>query len=202
MAPKTVTNYRTTSSYLNDLAMSSTYCIASKLALAIIYGCTPESQAQIEQRIGWAVHEQAATIASHPLLLAGILVEMERKRLNTMVDMEIDATFVRTDLHLPAYRSRIDTARGREDVSRRDLGHFQSTRTLSTNIQATIFELEKLARAASETHPSVNSEHNITGRMIRQRTLEIIDELKIRVEECTNVVQNITVAAQVVSACV
>jgi hypothetical protein len=70
-----VYNYRTSNAWDMDLALTTTYFPHCGLTFAILFGCPLSVEEEIIRRLSLATAE-----AAHPLLLPGILVELERNR--------------------------------------------------------------------------------------------------------------------------
>ncbi len=68
-----------------DLALTCTYFPHCGLTFAIIFGCTLALEEEILNRLSYATEE-----ASHPLLLPGIIAELERLRHISVVEHTID----------------------------------------------------------------------------------------------------------------
>jgi hypothetical protein len=62
-----------------SISLSCTYFAASKLSLAVIYGCTPGQVHRVEQLL-----EGCSEVASHPLLMVGVFAELQFKRMEDL----------------------------------------------------------------------------------------------------------------------
>ncbi|KAH7380991.1 hypothetical protein BKA64DRAFT_685465 [Cadophora sp. MPI-SDFR-AT-0126] len=80
-----VYNCRTSNAWDMDLALTTTYFPHCGLTFAILFGCPLSVEEEIVSRLSFATAE-----ASHPLLLLGILVELERSRHVHVVEAMID----------------------------------------------------------------------------------------------------------------
>ena len=89
---RVVYNYRTSNAWGDDLALSATYFPHCGLTFAIVFGCSISIEEQILRRLGRVTIE-----ADHPLLMPGILVELERSRHVRIVEQTIDE--LETQIH-------------------------------------------------------------------------------------------------------
>ncbi|KAK0614870.1 hypothetical protein B0T17DRAFT_497941 [Bombardia bombarda] len=76
---------RTSSQIEDDLALSSTFFPSSGFSVAIVYGCNDRQKREITKRI-----EACDLNYNHPLLLPGLLFELERVRLGGAVEDLLD----------------------------------------------------------------------------------------------------------------
>ncbi|KAK3313297.1 hypothetical protein B0H66DRAFT_565797 [Apodospora peruviana] len=83
--PAYVTNCRTTDAWQMDLALTCTYFPHSGLTFAIAFGCSLAVEEEILKRLQFATRE-----AAHPLLMPGIIAELERARHVHVVEHTID----------------------------------------------------------------------------------------------------------------
>ncbi|KAF4967205.1 hypothetical protein FSARC_5212 [Fusarium sarcochroum] len=83
--PAYVYNSRTSNAWDHDLALSATYFPHCGLTFAIMFGCSMSVEAEVLTRLGTATYETC-----HPLLMPGILVELERKRHIPLVEETLD----------------------------------------------------------------------------------------------------------------
>lgn len=83
--PAFVTNCRTTNAWNMDLGLACTYFPHCGLTFAIFFGCSLAVEEEILKRLSFSTKE-----AAHPLLMPGILVELERSRHVHLVEHTID----------------------------------------------------------------------------------------------------------------
>ncbi|KAF4456656.1 hypothetical protein F53441_1212 [Fusarium austroafricanum] len=83
--PAYVYTTRTSNAWHGDLAISSTYFPHCGLTFAIMFGCTLSVEAEVLTRLENLTYE-----ICHPLLMPGILVELERKRHKPIVEETIN----------------------------------------------------------------------------------------------------------------
>ncbi|KUI62347.1 hypothetical protein VP1G_09484 [Cytospora mali] len=69
----------------NDLALTATHFMQSRLTFGILFGCTEETEREAVNRISKAKEQ-----SFHPLLLPGIFAELERERMVEVVESSID----------------------------------------------------------------------------------------------------------------
>lgn len=86
---------RTSPRIHDDIALSSTFFVTSGLSLAVIYGCNESQKEEIIRRIG-----SLDFVYNHPVLLAGLIAELERNRIVQKVDRLIDDFTLRASLDL------------------------------------------------------------------------------------------------------
>jgi Mg2+ and Co2+ transporter CorA len=80
-----VYNCRTSHAWPGDLALSSTYLPGSGVSFSILYGCPFATEETVIRRL-----KHITTEAAHPLLLPGILVELELKRHIKLIESTIN----------------------------------------------------------------------------------------------------------------
>ncbi|KAH7128293.1 hypothetical protein B0J11DRAFT_578520 [Dendryphion nanum] len=82
-----VYNLRTPNSWPSDLALSATHYPSKAITFAIIYGTTPEIERDIVTRLQRANRSEVL----HPLLIPGIIAELELRRHIRLVEKHINA---------------------------------------------------------------------------------------------------------------
>ena len=85
LTSSSVIHCRTSNAWGMDLAMTCTFFPHCMLAFATVFGCTPAIEADIRRRVRLGLEE-----AAHPLLVAGIIAELERIRHAGIVDHNVD----------------------------------------------------------------------------------------------------------------
>ncbi|KAM7201063.1 hypothetical protein V8F20_005072 [Naviculisporaceae sp. PSN 640] len=80
-----VTNCRTTNAWNMDLALTCTYFPHCGLTFSIFFGCSLAIEEDILKRLSFSTRE-----AAHPLLMPGVLAELERSRHIHLVDHTLD----------------------------------------------------------------------------------------------------------------
>ncbi len=76
----------------SDLALSVTYVPSTESTFAIIYGCNERQKQEIEKRV-----RVAGDRTKYPLLLLGVLAELERERLVSKADQLLDGFTLRSE---------------------------------------------------------------------------------------------------------
>ncbi|KAF4344808.1 kinase [Fusarium beomiforme] len=82
--PAYVYDARTSNAWHGDLALSATYFPHSKLTFAVLFGCSLSIEAEILTRLGKTAHE-----IGHPLIMPGIVFELELSRHQSVVEEEL-----------------------------------------------------------------------------------------------------------------
>ncbi|KAI1410399.1 hypothetical protein F5Y13DRAFT_202170 [Hypoxylon sp. FL1857] len=83
---------RMSAAFPDDIAMSSTYLTNKRLNLSVFYGCNEDQLSGIEKRL-----RMAGDAIYHPMLPAGILVELDRIRLVEQVRSAFTTFIQRTE---------------------------------------------------------------------------------------------------------
>ncbi|KAI0836400.1 hypothetical protein F5Y06DRAFT_298763 [Hypoxylon sp. FL0890] len=83
---------RMSSSWPEDIAMSSTHLSHKRLNLSVFYGCGESQASKIMKRL-----EMARNAIYHPMLPAGILVELDRDRMVEQVSSAFDSFIQKTE---------------------------------------------------------------------------------------------------------
>ncbi|KAE9363918.1 hypothetical protein N431DRAFT_550606 [Stipitochalara longipes BDJ] len=180
---------RTSSLLHDDLGLSSTFLTEPGLNLAILYGCNEEQKEQIIHRL-----ETLDLAYNHPMLLPGLLAQLERIRLVGMVDNLLDKFVLRGRTKLSSFLKLC----------------FES-RDLMNQIQAV---KKQLAKMATETikfgelisnkcvedilSPDEEKRLKSAGEQIVSQLSEISDEFDEKVNDCKMVVDNMSLTMQTV----
>ncbi|KAK0644329.1 hypothetical protein B0T16DRAFT_460396 [Cercophora newfieldiana] len=126
----------------SPIAISSTHFIKSRLTLATIYGCSEKQMDRVD-----ALLRMSPEVRSHPFLMAGLFAELQRDRMELLVqemENELDCIMVH---ELQFHRS--DVWKEKRGVlywdSSRRISHFRNkAKQLEDEIQTLKGELEKL----------------------------------------------------------
>ncbi|KAK4243196.1 hypothetical protein C7999DRAFT_36485 [Corynascus novoguineensis] len=78
-------NCRTSNEWEDDMALTVTHFPKQRLTFAILFGASAEQERSVLARV-----RKAGTDTAHPMLLPGILAELERKRQMDIADEIID----------------------------------------------------------------------------------------------------------------
>ncbi|KAI0156700.1 hypothetical protein GGR52DRAFT_197402 [Hypoxylon sp. FL1284] len=195
------------STYLpGDLALSVTYVPSTESTFAVLYGCNEQQKLEIEKRI-----RAAGDRARYPVLLLGLLAELERERLVSKADDLIDGFTLRSD-HLENRQWNPSKDMSNEKTqeyltlclhSRSLVDHIKAVKRQMFKLMAEIDEFG--CRAASyyksEVHPGESKKarrFKQAGALTKKRLQDIVNEYDGKVDECDMIVGNTTLAMQTV----
>ena len=173
--------------------------------LAILYGCNEEQKEQIIHRI-----ETLDLSYNHPMLLPGLLAQLERIRLVGMVDNLLDKFIL---------RGRVDRGFDHEldlDMDQTKLSSFLKlcfeSRDLMNQIQAVKTQLAKMATETIKFGELISKKYvegvlspdeeerlKSAGEQIVSQLREISDEFDEKVNDCKMVVDNMSLTMQTAS---
>jgi hypothetical protein len=193
------------SAYLpNDIALSVTFIPQIRSVFAIIYGCSSSQLLSLEKRVKAAGHA-----ANHPLLLVGILAELERERLVGIADDLIDKFTLRSEILENIYWNPQQDMNSQK--TQEYLALCLQSRSLVDHIRAVKRQLVKFLEAIDgvstwmESPTSqVNYDYekslslNETGKRIKKRIEEIVDEYDDKIDECNMMTENLALTMQTV----
>lgn len=207
---------RMSSLWPDDLALSVTFFPESNSTLAIVYGC---NERQLKQFLGRLAMASPAA-RSHPLLLPGIFAELERKRLSERVEDTLDRFTLGTD----AVSTSADGSSGTLNMTEEQMGEYlqlcYESQSLAKEFKAVKRQLAKMVRLCDDIddttthHQSVLStmdsqttlnndkweeESTNMSEIFKSRILEIMDEYDDKIDECNNVLGNMSITMQTVS---
>ncbi|KAI0551682.1 hypothetical protein F4679DRAFT_572027 [Xylaria curta] len=120
-------NCRTSNSWPMDLALTVTYFPRYNLKFAVIFGCDLSVEEEILNRLLLARND-----ASHPMLLVGILAEIERKRHVQIVDEiidEVEAGILHLEIPYAEYgkpKSHTDKSRKKKRLEWLDISYIRN----------------------------------------------------------------------------
>lgn len=148
----------------------------------------------IENRI-----KEAGDKTKYPLLLVGLLVELERERLLEKAEDLVDDFTLRSD-YFDSESTKIAA-----DISNEKTQEYVSlcfkARSLLDHIKAVKHQLSKLAdefdRFANESKRT--RRFNKYGILMKKRVNDIIDEYDVKINECKMIIEDTTLATQTVS---
>ncbi|KAF4468752.1 hypothetical protein FALBO_4357 [Fusarium albosuccineum] len=149
--PAFVYNCRTSNAWNNDLAFSATYFPHCGLTYAIMFGCPMSVEVQILNRLNRVTSE-----ASHPLLMPGIFMELERLRHVRLVDETIDDLEARIQ-EIDLVFNDTETVSAEENAARKEAKRsaWLDTMFLRNQLVNWITYLEKLIDHADELNRTV-----------------------------------------------
>jgi hypothetical protein len=190
------------------MALSATYFPDSGFTYAVMYGCDKKATEDITGRI-----ENSEDTSGHPLLLPGILAELEHTRQIQLVE-ESHGELLNNVLSLSDQGDISLTS----DV---DHGHYSIESWLRVShlrtglenwkvqLRKMIEHCDELSEACFKSAQAIDSQTREeelfksrmrnTGQRIKERLLEIIDAYDDKIHDCTMVMDGMTLATQLVS---
>ncbi|KAK3321326.1 hypothetical protein B0T19DRAFT_487681 [Cercophora scortea] len=137
---------RSSSALPDDVALSSTYFPEMDLSVAVMYGCNKRQKWQVARQL------EACDLAyNHPILLPGLLFELDRYRLVQSVEELLD-------------KSVLNTSSDREPSLEKDIANMTvflelsyESREVEKEIQATKRQMVKMMNATREANQSTMS---------------------------------------------
>ncbi|RSL99888.1 hypothetical protein CDV31_012022 [Fusarium ambrosium] len=146
-----VYNCRTSNAWPGDLALTATYFPHCKLTFAIMFGCPISTEKQVLQRLGKVKAE-----ADHPLLMPGILVELERQRHVCLVDNTINELETQI-LEIDMLSEDLELMSTEEQARRKQAKRaaWLDTTYLRDQLSNWIVNLEKLQNHADELNHTI-----------------------------------------------
>lgn len=197
---------RTSNLTPGDLAISSVFYPASGFTAAIVFGCTGDLKDQI---IGRLKMTQSENWSSHPLLIIGILVELERTRHREQVKERTGLMMQRVlDLHNDDVNLTTTTARLKKDnysvmvwikiIQLRDSMQSWKAQLQRMIEHADQLEREILVSGNNSTKDDWRQHAAHTGSQIKKRILEIFNDYDHDIRQCTAVISGLTLATQMV----
>ncbi|KAI1340871.1 hypothetical protein F5Y15DRAFT_34877 [Xylariaceae sp. FL0016] len=197
---------RTSATLQGDLGLSVTYTPRNGNIYGIVYGCDPLQAEEFERRI-WL----ASNKTQHPLLAMGILAEIERERLVNLVDDLVDKFALRSEHVESKYiklSSDMSSAKTQEylHLCLQSRGLADQIRAVKRQILTFIGDIhdleEYLILHREEISPieGTLSERQLkrTGRLMKKRLQDIINEYDDKIDECNMIVGNTSLAMQTV----
>ncbi|KAH0436352.1 hypothetical protein CcaCcLH18_04372 [Colletotrichum camelliae] len=192
----------------DDLALSSTYIPSTGSTFTVVYGCTEKQMDDIEARIRKSNEQHR-----HPLLMSGIFVELERKRLLLAVDKLVDEYAPKIDqLECEPWNTDPKTDEDGQQTQKY-LKLCMCNRSLIDHIQASKRQLSKFLDEIAEVSEELQAlnpqdswvESHETqiklgkvGRNMKKRVQDIIREYDDKIDECNMVVSNMSLAMQTI----
>ncbi|KPM35896.1 hypothetical protein AK830_g10665 [Neonectria ditissima] len=191
--------------------MALTHNPQTGTTFAIVFGCNPVQKRQIERRVANAT--QAAL--THPLLLPGILAELERKRLGELLEVTLDRFTLRASGTSRLANTHAGTLHMSEEQMREYLELCYESQNLAKEFKRVKRQLANMVQSCEDmrafmsgrrakrgdamlSKPELAALQNI-GVKIKVRTLEIIDDYDNRIDECGMVLDNTSITMQTVS---
>ncbi|KAI1456699.1 hypothetical protein F4805DRAFT_217188 [Annulohypoxylon moriforme] len=181
---------RMSASLPGDLAVSLTYVPSKDTTFAVIYGCNEDQMVDIERRVKGAKDK-----TQYPLLMIGLLAELERERLLAEAEELVDDFTLRDDYFNESTKIAADI--NNEKTQEYVKLCFRS-RLLMHHIKAVKHQLSKLVAEIDKfaVEGKMTCRFNKYGTLMKKRILDIIDEYKVKINECKMIVEDTTLATQ------
>ncbi|KAK0725507.1 hypothetical protein B0H67DRAFT_659078 [Lasiosphaeris hirsuta] len=185
---------------LYDLALSTTYIPSLRKVYCVIYGCSTAQMKAIEKRI-WA----AGDCTDHPLLLTGILAELEREKLVNMAEDLVDQFTLGSDvLENKSWDPNSPKMQQYLAICLQSRGLADQIRAVKRQIFKLIAETEMLERQWKQDSTSDSSCQDSgkqrrligTGQRIKERLQDIMNEYDDKTDECKMMANNLSLAMQ------
>lgn len=190
---------RLSASWPGDLALSATYFQTQGLTLGIVFGCGPEQKRRIVTRL-----RNSDDAFLHPLLVVGILCELDRDRLVKATDRIVDK-FVGETVRLIEGGQELHKFIAIDGISiQQSLDNYSNCNHLGRGLRDAQRQLQKIMNATSGPpvllSPAAHRDSCAkTGRRIRERLQEISDEYQSKIEECESYMKESSHLLQTVS---
>lgn len=196
------------------MGMTGTFHRKSGFTSCIVFGCDEDTSEAIAARI-----ENSEEASTHPLLMMGILAEIERERHLALVKDKVHALLQR--VYSLSHQEQISetSVLGDENYS---VDSWYGVSQLRSGLETWKEQLQKMISHVSELEldilsttepvkepgnghsalPKSNWRNQCiqTGRRIRKRLLEIVSQYDEKIRECSIVIDGVTLATQMVSA--
>lgn len=203
--------FRTSSAWPGDMGASCTFHRDHGFTTSIVFGCDEEMRESIAARI-----ENSEEASTHPLLILGILAEVERERHLELVRKQVHALLQRVynlsnqeqisqSSVLGAEHYSVDSWIGVSQLRNGLEGWKEQLQKMIThiaNLELDIHQRSSFNKVDLKTNLLLPSK-NIwqlscirSGRRIAKRLLEIISEYDDKIRECSIVIDGVSLAAQ------
>ncbi|KAK7416637.1 hypothetical protein QQX98_005108 [Neonectria punicea] len=190
--------------------MALTHSPQARTTFAIVFGCSTMQRTQIEGRLATVTPAALA----HPMLLPGILAELERKRLGELFEKILDRFTLRAGGTAHLANGRIGTLHMSEEQMSEYLELCYESQNLAKEFKGVKRQLTKMIEACEELYvpicgPEANDSAPVSakavpdglkaiGLKIKTRTLEIIDDYDSKIDECGMVLDNTSITMQTI----
>ncbi|KAH6977455.1 hypothetical protein BKA56DRAFT_674268 [Ilyonectria sp. MPI-CAGE-AT-0026] len=201
---------RTSPAWSNDVAMTLTHSPQTKTTFAIVFGCSEMQRRQIEGRLKGVTPMALA----HPMLLPGILAELERKRLTGLVEYTLDRFTLRAGGTSMVAGGRVGTLHMSEEQMGQYLELCYESQSLAKEIKSVKRQLFKMMQSCDIPYPAASCPDTRdggsvaaetmqdaladVGTRIKKRTLEIMDLYDNKIDECSMVLDNTSITMQTI----
>lgn len=186
-----------------DVALSSVFIVKSKLALAVIYGCSEGQKGDIIRRL-----DTVDLTYNHPVLPSGLITELERTRLVGRVDDLLDGFALKAssdqELDIGMDKSQMTTFL-KMCFESRVLIHQIRAEKKQLNIMASRICKSEYPRASTSQSNRFSANMKFrrhfarAGRQITARLSEICSEYEDKLNECDMVIENMSLTMQTAS---
>jgi len=193
-----------------DLALAVTHFPHKGLTFAVLFGCPIVLEEDIVRRLSFATNE-----ASHPLLVPGILAEIERNRHIELVEStinDIELQLFNLDFQQPIEEQMLDRPTEGAEKDKDVRSNWLDTTFLRNNLMSWKTQLLKMAEHADELleppdrdgfrgkdFSQGSRKMAKTSFKIKDRILSIVEEYEDKIRECTIRVDGMAMATQWVS---
>ena len=201
---------RTSSTWPNDLAVSSSFNPKTGFTAALVLGCDKNLMESISMRI-----YNSESTSTHPLLIMGILAEIERERHTELVRDKVfhllKSVYAMSNTGQISATSTLRKENYSVDLwikmSQLRIG-LESWKMQLQKMITSIDEFEQriLCLQSSDQRPEKEDHKNDTwkpickraGQRIKKRLLEIVCDYDEKIRECTMVIDGMTLATHLV----
>ncbi|KAK1829013.1 hypothetical protein QBC39DRAFT_357823 [Podospora conica] len=212
-------NCRTSNAWAADLALTVTYFPSRRLTFAVLFGCSREQEKMVISRL-----KKAGDDVAHPMLLPGIVAELERKRqFDVVEDMinEIETQIWQLTSETVATWNQHDTTKAERNKQKTQTwldmsfsrNFLQAQMRLLMRMRKHVSKFPGLIKEQSETASSdsetvtvvegerlldSDSELRISnaGVRMRGRLLTLIDEYEEKILDCSMRLEGMAMATQ------
>ncbi|KAK7427390.1 hypothetical protein QQZ08_006159 [Neonectria magnoliae] len=190
--------------------MALTHSPQTRTTFAIVFGCNKMQQKQIECRLATVTPKALA----HPMLLPGILAELERKRLGELLEGTLDKFTLRAGGAAHLANGRIGTLHMSEQQMSEYLELCYESQNLAKEFKRVKRQLTKMIEACEDLcvpicGPEANDGDPVSTKAVRDglktiglkintRTFEIIDDYDNKIDECGMVLENTSITMQTI----
>lgn len=214
----TVYNCRSSAEWKEDMALSVTYSHHNQSTKAVLYGCTESTRDAIIRRL-----KKCNYVVYHPLAIPALFCDIERNRQFELVGPIIKKLSDRAlkiakpqdpgspSLRLTRSNSTTSAQETDEQEDSQDLmALWLEASDLKRGLQTWKHELEKLIahsdelaqdtlrRASAGSGDLEQQRFMDAGKRIRQRLLELNGEYDQKIRQCTDIIDGMVLAAQLV----
>ncbi|KAI0188585.1 hypothetical protein EV127DRAFT_497057, partial [Xylaria flabelliformis] len=194
-----VYNCRSSAHWGNDLALSATYFPDTGSIFAVFYGCNDIAIGKtVMKKIANRITKSSEDAFSHPMLLVGILVEIERGRMRELVSKaKVALQDVIDALQSSGYRSISQSTSPTNPWL--DVYEIKNSLEFWAKLLLNmISHIEELDQGQYHTNPRESFRR--TGQRIRDRLEEIHMEYEGLVKDCDMIVEGMTLATSLALA--